>query len=175
MSYRAPAFADFQPALAAPGCTPERLAYLEEHSFVIIDDFADSPWIPILREAGRRVTMACAPENGYEVIDSSRGYVHRAAEQEPWAIRGLAHPAFLQHNKAFDARRVTWENALHTVSPLRNLANREGRFVVVDSAVHTNNHAFVSLNALLVAFGDAVVHPHGATHPEVGQGIFAEL
>ena len=94
MSYRAPAFADFQPGLAAPGCTPERLAYLEEHSFVIIDDFVDSSWIPILREAGRRLTTACAPENGYDVIDSSRGYVHRAAEQEPWAIRGLAHPAF---------------------------------------------------------------------------------
>lgn len=93
-SYRAPAFADSLPELSAPGCTPERLAYLEEHSFVIITDFVNSPWIPILREAGRRVTEACAPELGYSKIDSSKGYVHRTGEDEPWAIRGLIHPAF---------------------------------------------------------------------------------
>lgn len=93
-SYRAPAFADALPELSAPGCTPERLAYLDEHSFVIINDFVNSPWIPILREAGRRVTKACAPEQGYSAIDSSKGYVHRTGEDEPWAIRGLIHPAF---------------------------------------------------------------------------------
>jgi ectoine hydroxylase-related dioxygenase (phytanoyl-CoA dioxygenase family) len=94
MSYRAPAFADALPELAAPGCTPERLAYLEEHGFVIITDFVDNPFLPILREAGRRVTEACAPEQGYSQIDASKGYVHRAEEDEPWAIRGLIHPAF---------------------------------------------------------------------------------
>lgn len=93
-SYRATAFADAMPALAAPGCTPERLAHLEEHGFVIINDFVNSPYIPILREAGRRVTEACAPENGYRKIDCSKGYVHRAQEDEPWAIRGIIHPAF---------------------------------------------------------------------------------
>ena len=93
-SYRATDFADFQPELANPGATPERLAYLEKYGFVIIDDFANSPFIPILREAGRRLTEACAPEHGYRKIDSSKGYVHRAKEQEPWAIRGLIHPAF---------------------------------------------------------------------------------
>ena len=93
-SYRASAFADAKPELSAPGVTPERLAYLEEHGFVIINDFVDNPWIPILREAGRRVTEACAPEHGYSKIDCSKGYVHRAAESEPWAIRGLIHPAF---------------------------------------------------------------------------------
>ena len=93
-SYRAAAFADAKPDLAAPGGTPERLAHLQEHGFVIIDDFVGNPWIPILREAGRRVTEACAPENGYSRIDSSKGYVHRAREEEPWAIRGLTHPAF---------------------------------------------------------------------------------
>ena len=93
-TYRAPAFADFEPELSAPGATPERLAYLKEHGFVIINDFADNPWIPILREAGRRVTEACAPENSYDTIDCSKGYVHRAAHDEPWAIRGLIHPAF---------------------------------------------------------------------------------
>ena len=93
-SYRATAFADSKPDLAAPGGTPERLAHLQEHGFVIIDDFVGNPWIPILREAGRRVTEACAPENGYSRIDSSEGYVHRAREEEPWAIRGLTHPAF---------------------------------------------------------------------------------
>ena len=92
--YRAPAFADARPELAAPGATPERLAHLREHGFVIIDDFVGNPWIPILREAGRRVTEACAPEHGYSRIDSSKGYVHRAREEEPWAIRGLVHPAF---------------------------------------------------------------------------------
>ena len=92
--YRAPAFADARPELAAPGATPERLAHLQEHGFVIITDFVGNPWIPILREAGRRVTEACAPENGYSRIDSSKGYVHRAREEEPWAIRGLTHPAF---------------------------------------------------------------------------------
>ena len=63
-SYRALAFADAKPELTASGPTPERLAHLEEHGFVIATDFVDSPWIPILREAGRRVTEACAPEQG---------------------------------------------------------------------------------------------------------------
>ena len=58
--YRATAFADSKPELAAPGATPERLEHLKEHGFLIITDFVDSPWIPILREAGRRVTEACA-------------------------------------------------------------------------------------------------------------------
>lgn len=92
--YRAPAFADALPELAAPGATPERLAYLEEHGFVIITDFVGNPWIAILREAGRRVTEACAPELGYSKMDCSKGYIHRAAGDEPWAIRGLIHPAF---------------------------------------------------------------------------------
>ena len=92
--YQATGFADFRPELAAPGATSERLAHLKEHGFVIITDFVGSPWIPILREAGRRVTEACAPENGYSRIDCSKGYVHRAREDEPWAIRGLIHPAF---------------------------------------------------------------------------------
>jgi hypothetical protein len=94
MANRAPAFADALPELAAPGCTPERLAHLEEHGFVIINDFVGNPYIPLLREAGRRVTEACAPENGYSKLDVSRGYIHRANEDEPWAIRGLVHPAF---------------------------------------------------------------------------------
>jgi hypothetical protein len=93
-SYRAPAFADAKPQLAAPGATPERLAHLKEHGFVIISDFVDSPWIPVLREAGRRVTEACSPDHGYSKIDCSRGYVHRTGHDEPWAIRGLIHPAF---------------------------------------------------------------------------------
>ena len=93
-TYRAPAFADFQPELSAPGATPERLAYLKELGFVIINDFVGNPWIPILREAGRRVTEACAPEHVYDKIDCSKGYVHRAAEDEPWAIRGLIQPRF---------------------------------------------------------------------------------
>ena len=92
--YRAPAFADFEPELSAPGATPERLAFLEENGYLIINDFVDNPWIPILREAGRRLTEACAPEHGYDKIDCSKGYVHRAKENEPWAIRGLIHPAF---------------------------------------------------------------------------------
>ena len=94
MSYRATAFAEALPELVAPGCTPERLAHLEEHGFVIITDFVGHPFIPILREAGRRITAACAPEQGYRKIDGSKGYVHRATEDEPWAIRGLVHPAF---------------------------------------------------------------------------------
>ena len=93
-TYRSPAFADALPGLAAPGATPERLAHLQEHGFVIINDFVDNPWIPVLREAGRRVTEACAPGNGYGRIDCSRGYVHRTGKDEPWAIRGLVHPAF---------------------------------------------------------------------------------
>ncbi len=92
--YRAAAFSDFKPELSAPGATPERLAHLKEHGFVIINDFVDDTWIPILREAGRRVTGACAPENGYSKIDCSKGYVHRTGAEEPWAIRGLIHPAF---------------------------------------------------------------------------------
>ena len=93
-TYRATAFADFKPELAAPGATPERLEHLKEHGFVIINDFVDNPYIPILREAGRRVTEGCAPEHGYSKIDCSKGYVHRAGGSEPWAIRGLIHPAF---------------------------------------------------------------------------------
>lgn len=93
-SYRAPAFADAKPEHAAPGCTPERLAHLKEHGFVIISDFVDSPWIPILREAGRRVTDACRHQQGYRKLDCSKGYVHRTGDEDPWAIRGLIHPAF---------------------------------------------------------------------------------
>ena len=93
-SYRASAFADAKPGLAAPGATPERLAHLEEHGFVIITDFVGNPMIPILREAGRRVTESCSPDHGYSKIDCSKGYVHRTERDEPWAIRGLAHPAF---------------------------------------------------------------------------------
>ncbi len=93
-SYRASAFADAKPELAAPGATPERLAHLKEHGFVIVTDFVDNPWIPILREAGRRVTEACSPNHGYSKIDCSKGYVHRTGNDEPWAIRGLVHPAF---------------------------------------------------------------------------------
>ena len=92
--YRAPAFADMKPELSAPGATPERLEHLREHGFVIINDFVDNPWIPILREAGRRVTESCAPEHVYNKIDCSKGYVHRTGEEQPWAIRGLIHPAF---------------------------------------------------------------------------------
>ena len=92
--YQAKAFADSKPELAAPGPTPERLAHLREHGFVIITDFTDNPWIPILREAGRRVSEACSPDNGYSKIDCSKGYVHRTGENEPWAIRGIIHPAF---------------------------------------------------------------------------------
>jgi ectoine hydroxylase-related dioxygenase (phytanoyl-CoA dioxygenase family) len=70
------------------------LAHLKEHGFVIITDFVNSPWIPVLREAGRRVTEACSPRHGYGKIDCSKGYVHRTEDDEPWAIRGLIHPAF---------------------------------------------------------------------------------
>ena len=80
-TYRATAFADSKPELAAPGATPERLEHLREHGFVIITDFVDNPWIPVLREAGRRVTEACAPEHGYSKIDCSKGYVHRGRRQ----------------------------------------------------------------------------------------------
>ena len=53
--------------------TPARmLAHLEEHGFVIITDFVGHPFLPILREAGRRVTEACAPEQGYRRIDASK-------------------------------------------------------------------------------------------------------
>ena len=67
---------------------------MEEHGFVIITDFVGNPMIPILREAGRRVTEACSPDHGYSKIDCSKGYVHRTGDDEPWAIRGLIHPAF---------------------------------------------------------------------------------
>ena len=92
--YRASAFADSKPELSAPGATPERLAHLKEHGFVIITDFVGNPWIPILREAGRRVTEGCAQQHGYSKIDCSKAYVHRTGNDEPWAIRGLIHPAF---------------------------------------------------------------------------------
>ncbi|MFT5367710.1 MAG: hypothetical protein ACI8V2_002671 [Candidatus Latescibacterota bacterium] len=91
--YRAPAFANFNPEHSAPGATPERLAHLEAHGYVIINDFVNSPWIPKLREAGRRVTAACRPDVGYDRIDTSKGYVHRTDDDEPWAIRGIMHPA----------------------------------------------------------------------------------
>ena len=93
-TYRATSFADFNPEHSAPGGTPERIEHLREHGYVIINDFVDSPWIPILREAGRRVTQACAPENQYDVIDCSKGYIHRTGEDQPWALRGIIHPAF---------------------------------------------------------------------------------
>ena len=92
--YRASAFADAKPELSAPGATPERLEHLKEHGFVIINDFVGNPWIPILCEAGRRVTEASAPEHVYSKIDGSKGYVHRTGQDQPWAIRGLIHPAF---------------------------------------------------------------------------------
>ena len=45
-TYRAPAFADFNPEHSTPGATPERLAHLKAHGYVIVNDFVDSPWIP---------------------------------------------------------------------------------------------------------------------------------
>lgn len=93
--YRSPAHADMLPELSAPGATPERLKFFHDHGFVIIDDFVGSPWIETLREAGRRVTEGTAPDHGYDVVDGSKGYVHRAGQaEEPWAIRGLIHPAW---------------------------------------------------------------------------------
>ena len=92
--YRATTFANAKPELAGLGATPERLAHMQEHGFVIITDFVGHPFIAILRDAGRRVTEACAPEHGYSKIDFSKGYVHRARDDEPWAIRGLIHPVF---------------------------------------------------------------------------------
>ena len=91
---RAPSYADFNPEHSEPGGTPERIAHLAEHGYVIINDFVDSPWIPKLREAGRRLIAACQPDVGYDVIDTSKGYVHRTDKDEPWAIRGIMHPAF---------------------------------------------------------------------------------
>jgi hypothetical protein len=93
-TYRAPAFADALPELSGRGLSEERVAFLHERSFVIIDDFVGSPWIETLRDAGRRVTEAFAPENVYDVLDGSKGYVHRTGNEEPWAIRGLVHPAW---------------------------------------------------------------------------------
>ena len=49
-TYRAPAFADALPELSGRGATEERIAFLDEHSFVIIDDFVGSPWIEKLRD-----------------------------------------------------------------------------------------------------------------------------
>lgn len=92
--YRAPAFIDFKPEWTGKGATQARLDALRELSVVIVDDFVDSKWIPILREAGRRITEACRPENAYDVLDVSKGYVHRTEQDEPWAIRGIVHPAF---------------------------------------------------------------------------------
>ncbi|MGB1717661.1 MAG: hypothetical protein ACPHO6_05870, partial [Candidatus Latescibacterota bacterium] len=92
--YRAPAFIDFKPEWSGKGATQARLDALRELSVVIVDDFVDSEWIPILREAGRRVTEACRPENAYDILDVSKGYVHRTEQDEPWAIRGIVHPAF---------------------------------------------------------------------------------
>jgi hypothetical protein len=89
-----PVHADFNPEHSAPGASPERLAHLEEHSYVIINDFVGSPWIETLREAGRRVTDACQADRGYDALDLSKGYVHRTKDDEPWAIRGIVHPAF---------------------------------------------------------------------------------
>jgi hypothetical protein len=93
-TYRAPAFADALPELSGRSATEERVAFLGEHGFVIIDDFVGSPWIEKLRDAGRRLTEAFAPENMYDVLDGSKGYVHRNGDEEPWAIRGIVHPAW---------------------------------------------------------------------------------
>ena len=109
---RATAFADAKPELAAPGATRERLEHLREHGFVIVTDFVDSPWIPILREAGRRVTEACASANGYRTIDCSKGYVHRTGDDEPWAIRGIIHPAFEEPGWIKARNVVGWRGEL---------------------------------------------------------------
>ena len=58
-------------SFSRPGPTPERLAHYYKHGWLIITDFVGSPWIPTLREAGRRVTEACYPENGYALRDVS--------------------------------------------------------------------------------------------------------
>ena len=92
--YRASNFADASPKLASKGATPERIDFLNQHGYLIINDFVDSPWISVLRDAGRRVSQACALTKPYDKIDLSKGYVHRTKDDEPWAIRGLIHPAF---------------------------------------------------------------------------------
>ncbi len=71
--YRASAFTDAKPELAAPGTTPERLAHLNEHGFVIITDFVDNPWIPILREAA-----AVLPKRARPIIATARLTARRA-------------------------------------------------------------------------------------------------
>ena len=59
------------------------LNFLDEHGYLIINDFVESPWIKVLREAGRRVSDACAADCAYEKIDTSKGYVHRTKNEEP--------------------------------------------------------------------------------------------
>lgn len=90
--YSASAFVEFSAELSQRGPTQARLQHFYREGWLIIDDFVDSPWIPALRDAGRRITEACHHE--YSMVDTSKGYIHRAAEEEPWAIRGLEHPAF---------------------------------------------------------------------------------
>ena len=51
--YRATAFADFNPNSQHPAPHQSVWRHLKEHGFLIINDFEDSPWIPILRDAGR--------------------------------------------------------------------------------------------------------------------------
>src|SRR6266566_3727070 len=66
MSYRATAFAEALPELAAPGCTPDRLAHLEAHGFVIITDFAGKPYF------AQREVRGDGPEAYSEEIESIR-------------------------------------------------------------------------------------------------------
>jgi hypothetical protein len=79
--------------LPGKGATPERLSHLQMYGFVILDDFADHPLIPVMREAARRIANECnAP---YPQAVHQKGYIHRGVEDNSTgAIRGLYHPAF---------------------------------------------------------------------------------
>ena len=70
-----------------------RLRCLEEHGFVIIDDFESHPLLPRLQAASRSITALSNAKIPLS-LDATRSYVHRASEK-----RGESRDKFDCHFK----------------------------------------------------------------------------
>ena len=61
--------------LPGKGATPERVSHLGKYGFVILDDFADRPLIPVMRDHARRIARECTAS--YPQAVHTSGYIHR--------------------------------------------------------------------------------------------------
>ncbi len=120
-SYRASAFADAMPALAAPGATPERLAHLREHGFVIITDFVGNPMIPILRDADARMAWQLDP-----AVRETLPHAWMKTAWDRWAQTQKLGDSLEDRYADFDVRQIKAGNVVGWRSELERQAAAAG-------------------------------------------------